>query len=184
MWWNVSIACSALCAIGWMSSHLRPITVALRNRPGDAYLVISDSGRLGLLHQTVDPSAVSGLVANVSRPHQVFFEGDQSELPNDPTVQRLRRDYLTIGSVRDSNTVNVLLSNGEVAFFTFSEQSWIVPYWLPTIVLAAPLLRVVKRYRRQRRAAAGACRNCGYDLRASPLRCPECGLEAAASAAE
>lgn len=45
---------------------------------------------------------------------------------------------------------------------------WVMPGWL--------LVRVMRRRRRQR--DAGRCAGCGYDLRASPERCPECGLAA------
>jgi hypothetical protein len=48
---------------------------------------------------------------------------------------------------------------------------------LPAAGLAASILRpyrAARRERRQRCLAGEVCR-CGYDLRASPGRCPECG---------
>jgi hypothetical protein len=59
------------------------------------------------------------------------------------------------------------------------EWTLAIPYWtllLPFWVLHAMI--VLRRYtRRYRREAYGLCVNCGYDLRASPHCCPECGTE-------
>ena len=62
------------------------------------------------------------------------------------------------------------------------------PYWAVTLAfgllpagwLAAGLWR---RFRRRSRRRVGCCPACGYDLRATPDRCPECGAAAATPAA-
>jgi hypothetical protein len=60
-----------------------------------------------------------------------------------------------------------------------------VPFWAVALAAAAPPgRRLAARWRgrgERRRARAGRCPACGYDLRATPDRCPECGAEAQAS---
>jgi hypothetical protein len=59
-----------------------------------------------------------------------------------------------------------------------SYQSWdlLLPLWAPATLLAAlPAARGFRTMRRRSRRSPYACRHCGYDLRATPDRCPECG---------
>jgi hypothetical protein len=51
-----------------------------------------------------------------------------------------------------------------------------VPHW-PFVVAAGlmPGARLLLWFRRRRRRRTGHCSACGYDLRATPERCPECG---------
>jgi len=54
-----------------------------------------------------------------------------------------------------------------------------VQFWLITLLSAIlPGLRMVEWFNRGRRlrVASSYCASCGYDLRATPDRCPECGL--------
>ena len=56
------------------------------------------------------------------------------------------------------------------------EQMVKVPIWFPATGTGIALAWACLHVRRRRRAMrAGLCARCGYDLRASPYRCPECG---------
>jgi hypothetical protein len=51
-----------------------------------------------------------------------------------------------------------------------------LPLWFVVVLFGTPPVLWVRARRRRRRAsAAGLCPGCGYDLRATPGKCPECG---------
>jgi hypothetical protein len=52
-----------------------------------------------------------------------------------------------------------------------------IPHALPAIVFAIlPAYTIFNQTRKRRRKRTGRCITCGYDLRASRDRCPECGV--------
>lgn len=60
-----------------------------------------------------------------------------------------------------------------------------IPLWLPAVLLSLPAVLTLRRalVRRNRRRN-NRCLSCGYDLRGSSDRCPECGLATAPTLTE
>jgi hypothetical protein len=57
-----------------------------------------------------------------------------------------------------------------------SSSSVVITYWPIAVLLSAlPALRAIALFWHTGRARRGVCPDCGYDLRATPDRCPECG---------
>jgi hypothetical protein len=61
-------------------------------------------------------------------------------------------------------------------------ERWLayIPFWeIAALAAILPVLWMTTPLRRRHRNQSGLCPVCGYDLRATPGRCPECGEEAA-----
>ena len=77
-----------------------------------------------------------------------------------------------------------MLIDGETNQPLSYTREWIVkvPCWAIVIACVMPTLVCARRWWLRRRASSAGsapCVTCGYDLRATPGRCPECGTVAA-----
>jgi hypothetical protein len=108
----------------------------------------------------------------VVMPHAVKWEARFWVTPTDPD---LRRQWW-----RPLITFRARTARWQVGVGTAARQAQqrvlFVPHWLLVALAMIPIARrwlVVRRH--YRRVALGLCERCGYDLRGSPARCPECG---------
>jgi hypothetical protein len=157
----VSLASALLWALGyfWMGSFSMVggasvghgaigggrITFVLQHGPGTAQLIASEPGAAGFYEFRCD------------RDRAHYFDFNEGW-----------RDSLRFGWRAEVMT----LKSGA----TIKSRQLAVPLWCPTCLCAiAPAIVGRRRRARQRRIREGRCLKCGYDLRASVERCPECG---------
>ncbi len=99
-----------------------------------------------------------------------------SPIPASSEGWRFSSEPVTIADARlnefgQQKDVFVLRSGGTARIY-----QWWIPWWLGMVITASvPLVYAVKQRVESRRQARAACAVCGYDLRATPKQCPECG---------
>jgi hypothetical protein len=105
------------------------------------------------------------------------------------TARRTLANYpLKTGAVAHRSTAEVKRSASSwIGGFGFSYWTWradwhtknrgiTIPTWfLVAVTLALPFIQTGRLLAKRRTRRGNLCPSCGYDLRASPDRCPECG---------
>ena len=131
-----------------------------RDSPTGLFEVAAYRGRLWFVSQD-PPTGATGTSFGLIYPRVE----DVGLWPAGPPPQKLREQseflgFLSIGYPGTANTVDAIPFWAPLALLTWYQACWLG-----------------HRHIHRRRTAAGTCIHCGYDLRASPLRCPECGHE-------
>ncbi len=127
-------------------------------------------------------SRVGGIEAGSTTWDDIFRNGTINDLPNGhrfgPIKEKVRPEkywrtcWWRLWFHWDQHHI-FGFSSSPTAQYTLLE----IPLWLPLFITAILPIRWVSIdwRRRRRRSRCGLCIKCGYDLQASPERCPECG---------
>jgi hypothetical protein len=158
----LACAVTVVCACAWTRSCFRRDSVRF-DAAGRSYIVCSLRGRIGVVEGSITYD-------------RTRMEWESLRVENAPT------GVLGVVEAHPQNRRRLGVSAGAGTMRWSGAARWLViPYWLPAAAAWLVLLpfAVVRWLRRCRRTRAGLCVRCGYDLRGTPGRCPECGTSVA-----
>lgn len=162
--WLLSVAASAVL---WLRSYRVSDIARWTGSQGRTLGLQSSRGQLMAGSVRVIPPPVGSSASGVSpfwSPGWSFESTSTTDL-NEPfpwavgldlRLARFRIISVTVGSVIQTRGIAV-------------------PFWFIVLLEGLPFLMVLRRRRRARLIRLRMCLQCGYDLRASAARCPECG---------
>lgn len=162
----------------WRSDRMTKVErIALdRNRSTLNLLAVRSSGGGVAVHRQVESFNTHGMdLVPIGWPKHGAerLSGPAGGYPSLPTSRPCFWTRLGFQYYRDVQTGQSRTANNWAV---------VIPYWFPAglaaILPACGLILLVRRRQQAARSRRGFCPGCGYDLRGTPERCPECGAPA------
>jgi hypothetical protein len=129
------------------------------------------------MNQWVSRATVSGLTADARTLQTITLRdstGAAATASRDPAHRDTRNPWW-FDENAGSHLVN--LTGTPAGSVSLQMRFLCVPIWFVVVLVPLPLAvqRGIARLVGRHRSRRGMCRACGYDLRGTPDRCPECG---------
>jgi hypothetical protein len=155
------LLCVATLAL-WVRSYHRLDRASYLERSSLSIDVQSIRGQIEVVHGFTSPTGTPGL--SYDSLSSTDFKSSREVIRDSPSGY----DFPTI-ALLGFGYMHIESSPAWWAWF---------PHWFLALLFAIlPALHLRATIRSRRRHRIGHCPTCGYDLRATPQRCPECGTE-------
>lgn len=162
--------------LAWVGTFRHPRVASYPRGDTAVYFLASHAGKLELGAQRISPAVIGPSLTPDIRTYgrvAILKDGNTATAMSF-TPHHAQDRFIGFGKSRYRGR----FSMGATAYAA-EARLYFVPYWALLVLLAvAPVTLGWLRYRRYRRSRRGLCPGCGYDLRASEGRCPECGAVA------
>ena len=174
----LSLLCCAATLALWLKAHGRPASaLRLGSDPAAVHFLICGNGGLYFVTQEVSQSTDGSWTARIIGYSDVEVRFGNSSIAS---AMMYPASYGVGIGQRMVFRFTLYAGAGPNAVCSITYRPIGLPFWLLAALTALPpaMWLVAHHRRRTREAWRGVCRRCGYDLRATPDRCPECGLDA------
>jgi hypothetical protein len=149
----------------WFRSHSRSDLACIFLHKGQLQVIVSDRGRVILATTNIEFGAARAYTWDGLSVSNAEFDKV--------------RELLYETTPTPEHRVGMYLGGSPIDPFTIAGAHYryvIMPYWYPAGLVALALLLGLRTFWKRRHwGSAGICAGCGYDVRFSSDRCPECG---------